>query len=352
MCFILGCGFLFRSRRSRASSRLTILPVPVLGSAVSPNWKRRGILNLAMRCWRNSQRAGWSSVWPGLTTTKAAGHFAPLRVGRRDHGAFQHGGVGGDGALHFDGGNVFAAGDDDVLLAVHDVDVVLFVPHGHVAGVQPAVGHDGGGGLRLLVVAVHDVVAAHDDLAEGLHVARHVVHLQIHHAHFAAGQRPAGHGAVAQAVLLVGELHGGFVARAGGDGRGFGEAVAGHRGAGKYGFQAGDQFGRGGRAAEMDLAQAGDVVVAEFRAVEQRVGHGGHQRHGGGLLFLDQAQHVSGIEAPHHHLLEAVKGGALRAAPAVGVEERDGVQLDHGLVVVEGGRDGRACAGRACGARA
>ena len=40
------------------NSRLTILPVPVLGSAVSLNWKRRGILNLAMRCWRKSQSAG------------------------------------------------------------------------------------------------------------------------------------------------------------------------------------------------------------------------------------------------------------------------------------------------------
>ena len=56
---------------------------------------------------------------------------------------------------------------------------------------------------------------------------------EVHHADFAAGQRPAGHGAVAQAVLLVGEVHGGFVARAGGHGRGFGEAVAGHaRGSG------------------------------------------------------------------------------------------------------------------------
>ena len=45
------------------------------------------------------------------------------------------------------------------------------------------------------------------------------------------------------------------------------------------------------------------------------------------------------IEAPHHHLFESVKGGALRAAPPVGMEERDGVQFDHGLVVVEGGRD-------------
>ena len=61
---------------------------------------------------------------------------------------------------------------------------------------------------------------------------------------------------------------------------------------------------------------------------------------------------LGGIEAAHHHLLEPVQGGALRASPAVGVEQRDGVQFDAGLVVVERGGDARACAGRACDARA
>ena len=90
----------------------------------------------------------------------------------------------------------------------------------------------------------------------------------------------------------------------------------------------------------MDLAQAGDVPLADFGAVEERVGHGGDERHGGGLFLLDQAQDAGRIEAADHHLFEPVKGGALRAAPSVGMEERDGVELDHGLVVVEGGRDG------------
>ncbi len=59
---------------------------------------------------------------------------------------------------------------------------------------QPSV-IDGRGCLGLLEVAVHDVIAADHHLADGLHVARHIVQVQVHHAHFAAQHRPAGHGA-------------------------------------------------------------------------------------------------------------------------------------------------------------
>ena len=42
---------------------------------------------------------------------------------------------------------------------------------------------------------------------------------------------------------------------------------------------------------------------------------------------------MGGVEAPHHHLLESDEGAGLRAAPPVGVEERDGVQF-HGAIAV------------------
>ena len=47
--------------------------------------------------------------------------------------------------------------------------------------------------------------------------------------------------------------------------------------------------------------------------------------------FLDQPEHGRRIEAPHHHLLAAEHGGGLRTSPAVGVKQRDGVQLDQRL---------------------
>ena len=47
--------------------------------------------------------------------------LTPLRIGGRDHGAFENCGVGEDGFFHFDGRNIFAAADDDVFLAIDDV---------------------------------------------------------------------------------------------------------------------------------------------------------------------------------------------------------------------------------------
>src|SRR5262249_48022875 len=113
--------------------------------------------------------------------------------------------------------DVLAAADDDVLLAVDDVDVVLFVPYGHVAGVQPAFGHYIGGGARLLVVTVHHLIPPeHHPPARG-HFARHRPPLHGDSGELASRHRPARHRAVAQAVGLIGEDDGRFVARAGCD---------------------------------------------------------------------------------------------------------------------------------------
>src|SRR5262249_58239649 len=109
-----------------------------------------------------------------------------------------------NGTLDFDGGNVLSARDDDVLLAVDDVDVAVFVPDRHVAGVQPAIGHHLGGGLGLPVVALHDVVAAHDDFADLVHVARDILHVGgVYHSNLAAGDRPPRHGELAPAILCL-----------------------------------------------------------------------------------------------------------------------------------------------------
>ncbi len=51
--------------------------------------------------------------------------------------------------------NVFPAGDDHVLFAVHQPDEALLVPAGHVAGQQPAVHHRLGAGLGIFVVFLH-----------------------------------------------------------------------------------------------------------------------------------------------------------------------------------------------------
>ena len=62
--------------------------------------------------------------------------------------------------------DVVAAADDQVLLAVDDVEVAVLVGAGHVAAVEPAAAHRLRGRLGLLPVALHDVVAADQDLAD------------------------------------------------------------------------------------------------------------------------------------------------------------------------------------------
>src|SRR5262249_42586861 len=55
--------------------------------------------------------------------------LAAVRVRDPDDRAFEYGGMGGDSLLDFDAGNVFAAGDDDVLAAITQFDVPVGVPH-------------------------------------------------------------------------------------------------------------------------------------------------------------------------------------------------------------------------------
>ena len=65
------------------------------------------------------------------------------------------------------GGDVLAArGDDEFLLAARDGQLALAIDRAQVTRVEPlAVGHDLGGLLGQVVVAGHDGLAAHQDLA-------------------------------------------------------------------------------------------------------------------------------------------------------------------------------------------
>src|SRR5262245_53005566 len=51
--------------------------------------------------------------------------LAPVRMRDPDDRAFEYGRVGGDRLLDFDAGDVLAAGDDDVLAAVAELDVAV-----------------------------------------------------------------------------------------------------------------------------------------------------------------------------------------------------------------------------------
>src|SRR3989475_4069667 len=122
-------------------------------------------------------------------------HLAPLRVRHGDHRHLEHVGVACDRLLDLDGRDVLAARDDDVLLAVAQLDVAVGVHDGHVAGVEPAAAESLGGGGGIVEVAGHDVIAPHHHFSQRLGVRRHVAHLLVDDAELAGdqvGHPPAG----------------------------------------------------------------------------------------------------------------------------------------------------------------
>ncbi|VTR67498.1 conserved hypothetical protein [Desulfosarcina cetonica] len=125
---------------------------------------------------------GW--IRAGFGHHEGLGHLAPFGVGHRYHGHFHDIRMAVEDVFHLDGGDVFPAADDDVFLAVHDLDVVVRVHHRQITAVEPTTGKGRLGGLGVVVVAQHDVVAAHDDLPHGLAVPRHRLHgLRVDHIH-------------------------------------------------------------------------------------------------------------------------------------------------------------------------
>src|SRR5207244_9162935 len=74
----------------------------------------------------------------GLEGDEGLGPLAPLRVGDGHHRALHDGRVLGHRLLDLDRRDVLAARDDDVLLAVAQLDVPVGVPDRQIAGVEPA----------------------------------------------------------------------------------------------------------------------------------------------------------------------------------------------------------------------
>src|SRR5882724_5279642 len=111
-----------------------------------------------------------------------ARRFAPLRVGLRDHCRREHRRVPVEHVLDLQRRNVLAAGDDDVLGAVLDLDVAVGLHHREIARAEPAAREGVLGRPAVLEVALHGDVAAEHDLAHALAVRGNGLHgLRIHH---------------------------------------------------------------------------------------------------------------------------------------------------------------------------
>ena len=75
---------------------------------------------------------------PRLEGHEGLGPLAPFLVRDGHHRALHHRRMPGHALLDLDGGDVLAARDDDVLLAIAQLDVAVGVPDPDVAGVEPS----------------------------------------------------------------------------------------------------------------------------------------------------------------------------------------------------------------------
>src|SRR5438270_5684669 len=110
---------------------------------------------------------------PWLQGDERLRHLPPLVVGDRDDRTLQHRRMALDSLLDLDCRDVLAAGDDDVLLSVAQLDETIGVYHSDVARVEPAAAKRLLGGFRVTEIAFHHDVSAHADLAHGVAVERH-----------------------------------------------------------------------------------------------------------------------------------------------------------------------------------
>ena len=140
-----------------ACSRRTyfwIFPVEVFGSG--PNTTARGTLKCA-RCSRHHAMMSPPVIGgaSGLSVTNAQGVSPHFGIRLRHHRGLHDGGVPVEDLLDLERRDVLAAGDDDVLRAVLDLDVAVRVPHRQVAGVEPAAAERLLGGRGIPEVPLH-----------------------------------------------------------------------------------------------------------------------------------------------------------------------------------------------------
>src|SRR5881398_2927225 len=105
---------------------------------------------------------------------KGVRRFAPAFVRQANDRHFLHGRVPQENAFDLNGGDVFAAADDDVFQAVADLDIAIRVYDRGVSTVKPSAVQCTLGRFFVVIVAGHDDVAAGYDFALGDSIAWHL----------------------------------------------------------------------------------------------------------------------------------------------------------------------------------
>ena len=217
-----------------------------------------------------------------------------------------------EAVLDLDGRHVLPAGDDHVLLAVLEGQVIFFVDDTAVAGMEPVVDERIRGRFWIVPVRLEDHVAASQHLA-------------------VVGERQ---GDPERGIALPGELRSPLrrcepipfrpVAVDGEKRCRLGQAVDLDELPTQFGFNPFDGLGGGRRARDhdADLAPTRDLAVPFGRGLED----GGHHRrraaHDRDPVLLNPAQYLRAVDLAQHHMRDSHGGHDIGHAPAVAVEHR------------------------------
>ena len=88
-------------------------------------------------------------------------HFSPFLIRYCDDGAFHYIRVFADRLLNLLRGDVLSSADDDVLLAIANLNVTRRMHNSQIAAVEPTATESGLGGRGILEVALHNNVSTH-----------------------------------------------------------------------------------------------------------------------------------------------------------------------------------------------
>ena len=233
------------------------------------------------------------------------------------------------------GVDVVAAGEDHLLLAVHDEEVAILVHLGDVAGEEPAIGLQDH--LRLLghvPVALHHLRPLDHQLANLAHRQLLLPRLHVHDLGVGVGEGKADAG-LALPVDGVAMGHR----------RCLGEAVALHQlPAGDLLEPGPDLVGQGHGSGDAGLDGA-NVILAHLRVGVDGHVHRRHAGEEGGLVLVDRLKHLPHLElGQEHHLRAEVDSHVHAHGHAVDVEEGNNcedrlpslLQPDHPISDLDG----------------
>ena len=266
----------------------------------------------------------------GLEADKGTRGFSPFLIRPCNDSRFHHRRVAIEHALDLDGGNVFAAGNDDVLGAILDLDVTVGMAYGQIARMKPATIEGLGRGIRVLQISAHHVIAAKEDLAHRLAIVRHgfhgigiAYHQSVQHrvTHALARLQPGLFGNLPAIPFVVPGAHHGRTI-------GLGETV----GMGNLEAHPLHRLDHGSRRCSPRRHHIDPMIDTLFqiiRRMSQHVEHDGGSAEMGYLLGFDEIVDPFHMHTAHADRCSGDSGQCPGKAPAIAMKHRQRPQIDR-----------------------